>query len=253
MIEPEKLPLRLIIAVALIVLGVGTFILIGHLSNTVSNVAAPEKPAPAVSMPKLPKSAPQPASSPKAAQSAPRPASSPTAAQSAPAAVETPPAPVVSNVAPAVRHKPVVHEKPKTVAAKKTAKSGKMVKKGGFTLQFGVFSSGKNSERMASTLRKKGLEPVLNTLVLSGPYPDRKAALKDRKSGAILVVRQGKYLLQFGDFESSLHATHLAEELQKKGIQVHLVTRVRAGRYESRKAALGAARKLGIAAIAVRR
>ena len=106
---------------------------------------------------------------------------------------------------------------------------------------------------MAMLLRKKGLRPVMETLVLSPPYPDRETALKEKRNGAVLVFLSGKYALQFGNFESLSRARRLQGELGKKGIAARLETRVMAGRFQSRKKALDAAKKTGLPAMAVKR
>ncbi|HQT27227.1 MAG TPA: hypothetical protein PLK99_11650, partial [Burkholderiales bacterium] len=105
MIDPEKLPIRLGIAIVLIVLAVGAVSLIGHSSKPDSIPAAP-KPQVSARKPAAPKP-PAPASMPKAvAVSAPAPVGTP------PAPVETPPPPSVSTVAPVAKR---AHEKPKSV------------------------------------------------------------------------------------------------------------------------------------------
>ncbi len=248
MIDPEKLPMRLIIAVSLIVVAVGVVSLIGHFDKTEpareAQQPVPKKPA----LNPAPAKAPEPVSEPAPASA---PISAPLPVETPPA-VETPPPPSVSNVAPVAEKAQGERESPRKVIPKrKIAKE--IAGKGRFALQFGVFSSRKNAEKVASMLRKKGMIPVLDTLVVAGPYPDKEAAMKGRREGAIVINRSGKYLLQFGDFVSFDRARNLAEELGKKEIKATLETRVRAGRYRSRKEALNAARKLGIAGIVVRR
>ena len=253
MIDPEqsKLSLRLIVTILLIVLAVGMVSLVGHFSKTISTVEAPGPKAP----------------SPVSAPIAP-----PGIALSSPASVqkiETPPPPSVSNVAPGVKKSAEEAPKEKAPVGEVTAKEIPLEKpvaekarekphvreraRGGYALQFGLFSSRKNAERMAALLGKKTLRPVMETLVLAGPYPDREAALKEKTPGAVLLVQQGKYALQFGNFESFGRAQRLAEALKKKGIAARLETRVLAGRFESRKKALDAVRKIGLPAVVVKR
>lgn len=122
-------------------------------------------------------------------------------------------------------------------------------KAGNFALQFGVFSSVPNSERMIARLGKMGVKPAINTRVLAGPYADRRVAENEKKKlgmDAILIDLPGKgYALQVGDFESLEHARALAEKLKRQGIAVMTQTRIRGGAYKSRKSAQAAAARYG--------
>ena len=262
----SKLLTRIIIAVSLIVVAILVLTLVEHFSSSTppQKVAPPAPTAPSAPLPKLP---PKPVLQPKP-ESAPVPA--PQAA-SIPAAemppepvvshpVETPPPPSVHNVAPEAKpkKKAVERKKPVEKAAEKVAKKRHEAKKteikGDFALQFGVFSSSANSEKMVSMLKKKGLTPSIDYRVLAGSYPDKASAEKEKKAlGGNPVALAKGYTLQIGDFSSRKHAEALAAELKKKGVNAVLEARIRAGRYASRNAALEEAKKLGIAAIAVKR
>lgn len=263
----SKLLTRIIIAVALILAAIVVLTVVEHFSSNPPPKVAPPAP-PAAPRPALPAAPPKPVQ--------PRPASAPLAvsaplAASTPAPalppepvvtrVETPPPPAVSNVAPEAKPKAVkkaakkkTDAKEKKAASSEAKKPVKSAEKGDFTLQFGVFSSTSNSEKMVSVLEKKGLKPAIDYRVMAGPYPDKASAEKERKAlGGNLVPLAKGYALQVGDFASLKHADALSGELRKKGVQVALEARIRAGRYVSRSAALEEAKKLGISAIAVRR
>lgn len=261
----SKLLTRIIIAIALILAAILVLTLIEHFSSS----TPPQKVAPPVPPAPPPKAPPKPVLLPKPI-SAPQPASVP-AATLPPAPVvsrpiETPPPPAVRNVAPEAKPKKKAVERKKAAAkavarkkagekiARKRYEAKKAEVKGDFTLQFGVFSSSANSEKMIAMLKKKGLTPSIDYRVLAGSYPDKASAEKEKKAlgGNLVAIAKG-YTLQVGDFSSRKHADALVAELKKKGVNAVLEARIRAGRYRSRSAALAEARKLGIAAIAVRR
>ena len=278
----SRLLMRIVIAVALIVAAVVILTLVQHFSSTEE---APQKTAPPVAPKPLPKPppvlapplpvtpasgpVPQPVSAPQPAE--PAPASAPQAVTPpiepavteapqavTPPVVETPPPPAVSNVAPGVkssakRHERRQQEKKREKKSQNIGKAGKASIEGVYALQFGVFSSESNSGKMAAMLKEKGLKPLIDVRVLAGPYPDKESAEKDRKKlGGILVPLAKGYALQVGDFQSMQHAEALSGKLKGQKVPVLVQTRIRAGRYASRKAALDAAKKAGIAAIAVK-
>ena len=268
----SRLLMRIVIAVALIVAAVVILTLVQHFSSTeeapqksVPPVAPKPRPVLAPPLPVTPASGPvpQPVSAPQPAE--PAPASAPQAVTppiepavtEAPPVVDTPPPPAVSNVAPGVkssakRHERRQQEKKREKKTKKTGKAGRPVA-GVYALQFGVFSSESNSGKMAAMLKEKGFKPLIDVRVLAGPYPDKESAEKDRKKlGGILVPLAKGYALQVGDFQSMQHAEALSGKLKGQKVPVLVQTRIRAGRYASRKAALDAAKKAGIAAIAVK-
>ncbi len=265
----SRLLMRIVIAVALILAAVVILTLVQHFNSTEE---APQKSAPPVAPKPQPKPAlapplpvtpasspvPQPASAPQPAQ--PAPVSTPQAVSppiapavtEAPPVVETPPPPSVSNVAPAAKASARRHERRQP--EKKSKKTGKKAPvEGAYALQFGVFSSESNGGKMVEMLKQKGFRPMIDVRVLAGPYPDKESAEKDRKrlDGNPVPLAKG-YALQVGDFQSMKHAHALSEKLRGQKVPVLVQTRVRAGRYASRKAALDAAKKAGIAAIAVR-
>lgn len=245
MIDLKPLPTRLVVAAVLIVLALSIFAVIQHFSET-----AVEAPKPAMPQPALP----HPSNSVLPPPVLPAPHSNPGMAQPA-AASSVKAVPPLAEVPPEILPPPSVSSEPPHLAKALAERKGRHARKAAYMLQFGVFSSESNRSRMLASLKRKGLHPVTNTRVLLGPYPDRESAEKERKTlgmASVLVILPGKYLVQVGDFESIGHAMRLAENLGKRGLSVRLESRIRAGHYESRRAAMEAAGKMGISAIPVR-
>ncbi len=259
----SKRSIRLVVAVLLMVVAVGIVSLVDRFSKAVVEVPAlPNAPQKAPSLPKAPP--PVSGKTPQSALPAPHsmvsavsaPVPEPQAASApVPEQVETPPPPAVRNVAPGVKESraPSASNMPK--AARKVER--KVEPAGDYTLQFGVFFSESNAERMLARLGDKGIRPSVDALLLAGPYSDRDGAEKDRQkleldSDPIDLPGKG-YVLKVGVFDSLANAQNYESKLRLDGFPVLTQTRIRAGFYGSRSAARDAALKLGIAAIVVKR
>lgn len=263
----SKLSIRLVVAVALIVVAAGVLSVVGHFG---ASSEAPEKPAqpqpvPAQQKPQVQPSPQQPASMPAAQQ----PASVPVA-QSAPAVekMEVPQPTAVSSVAPPVEKPPVeasrhaVNKPPKherRIHARKLRPAG-VEKSGDYLLQFGVFFSESNAEHMLAQLENKGIRPQVSTLVLAGPYPDSASAEKDKQrlelvSDPIDLPEKG-YVLKVGLFDSLKNAQQFEAKLKLDGYPVLTQTRIRGGGYaghQQAEEAVARLRKSGMSAFVVKR
>ncbi|MBY0580021.1 MAG: SPOR domain-containing protein [Burkholderiales bacterium] len=257
----SKRSIRLVVAVLLMVVAVGIVSLVDRFSKAVVEVPAlpnaPQKAPPPVSG-KTPRTALPAPHSMVSAVSAPVP--EPQAASApVPEQVETPPPPAVRNVAPGVKESraPSASNMPKAARKVERKAERKAEPAGDYTLQFGVFFSESNAERMLARLGDKGIRPSVDALLLAGPYSDRDGAEKDKQkleldSDPIDLPGKG-YVLKVGVFDSLANAQNYESKLRLDGFPVLTQTRIRAGFYGSRSAARDAALKLGIAAIVVKR
>ncbi len=258
----SKLFIRLIVAVGLVVVALGVLTVMQRFEG--GQTHTPPPPAP-------PKPAPHPAPQP-APQSAPVPV---PVSQPVPAPIPLPPEPrevrppeppkaagsehaakKLSGHEHAARERhPVrapLHKKPEKHVVRRES--------GYFTLQFGVFSSDENTEKMMDKLKRQGVNPIVYFRVLVGPYPDRETALLEKKrigmESTLLPLPGGKYALQFRDFGPQEEAHDLAGKLKLEGRPVMIQSRIRGGSYLSREEAERASKgfsKAGIRAIPVRR
>ncbi|NNM83358.1 MAG: hypothetical protein HKL98_12265 [Burkholderiales bacterium] len=262
----SKLFIRLIVAVGLVAVALAVLTVMQRFEGGESQTSpppAPPKPAPHP-VPQ-PASRPAPVSEPAPAVVS-QPVSAPIPLPPEPREALPPEPPKAAVQEPLAkrlpRHEHVAKERhpAKVLSRQKVAKHAVRHESGYFTLQFGVFSSDENTEKMMDKLKRQGVNPIVYFRVLVGPYPDREKALLEKKSigmaSSLLPLPGGKYALQFGDFGPQEEAHDLAGKLKLEGRPVMIQARIRGGSYLSREEAEKASKgfsKAGVRAIPVRR